>query len=118
MQGHDHEVSCVEYVTPDALYLVSSSRDQTIRVWDTISGFLMMTLHQHSEWVRRITLNMSSELMASASKDETVIIWNMTKIIKNLNNSKGMELEEYIVTVIDDHDHVIDCVKFANTNAC
>ena len=56
--------------------------------------------------------------MASASKDETVIIWNMAKIIKNLNNSKGLEVEEYIVTVIDDHDHVIDCVKFANENAC
>lgn len=78
----------------------------------------MMTLHQHSEWVRRISLNWKSELMASASKDETVIIWNMAKIIKNLNNSKGLEVEEYIVTVIDDHDHVIDCVKFANELAC
>ena len=56
--------------------------------------------------------------MASASKDETVIVWNLSKIIKNLNNTKGLDQEEYIVTIIDDHEHVIDCVKFANQAAC
>ena len=56
--------------------------------------------------------------MASASKDETVIIWNQTKIIKNLNNSKSIEHEDFIVTIIDDHEHVIDCIKFAPESAC
>ena len=56
--------------------------------------------------------------MASASKDETVIIWNMAKIIKNLNNSKGIDHEEFINTIIDDHEHVIDCVKFAPEPSC
>lgn len=56
--------------------------------------------------------------MASASKDETVIIWNLGKIIKNLNNSKGIDHEEFINTIIDEHEHVIDCVKFAPESAC
>ena len=56
--------------------------------------------------------------MASASKDETVIVWNLSKIIKNLNNSKGIDHEEFINTIIDDHEHVIDCVKFAPSSAC
>ena len=56
--------------------------------------------------------------MASASKDETVIVWNLSKIIKNLNNSKGIDQEEFINTIIDDHEHVIDCVKFAPDSAC
>jgi len=30
-------------------------------------------------------------MIASASKDETVIIWNMEKIISNLNNTKGVD---------------------------
>jgi hypothetical protein len=29
--------------------------------------------------------------MASASKDETVIIWNMDKIRQNLNNTMGVD---------------------------
>ena len=47
----------------------------------------MQTLHQHNEWVRRITQNKDGKLMASASKDETVIIWNMERIKQNLNNN-------------------------------
>ena len=91
MQGHEHEVSCVEYVLPDAIHLVSCSRDHTIRVWDGSSGFMMITLQQHNEWVRRVTMSSDGTQMASASKDETVIVWNMTKIIKNLNNSKHID---------------------------
>ena len=44
LQGHEHEVSCVEYVPPEAMHLVSCSRDHTIRIWDSNNGFLMMTL--------------------------------------------------------------------------
>lgn len=51
--------------------------------------------------------------MASCGKDETVIVWNQSKIIKNLNNAKSIEEEDFIVTIIDDHEHVIDAVKFA-----
>lgn len=54
--------------------------------------------------------------MASASKDETVIIWNMDRIKQNLNNS--LDQSEYIVTIIDDHEHVIDCIKFAPEASC
>jgi len=80
LQGHEHEVSCVEYLKPNGDYLLSCSRDNSIRIWDTNSGFLMATLNQHNEWVRRIAQNNLGTLMASASKDETVIIWNMERI--------------------------------------
>lgn len=56
--------------------------------------------------------------MASASKDETVIIWNMDKIRQNLNNTMGVDQQDYIITMIDDHEHVIDCIKFAPEAAC
>lgn len=55
--------------------------------------------------------------MASASKDETVIIWNMERIKQNLNNN-ALDQSEYIVTIIDDHEHVIDCIKFAPEASC
>ena len=44
LQGHDHEVSCVEYLKPNGDFLLSCSRDNTIRIWDANSGFLMQTL--------------------------------------------------------------------------
>ena len=32
LEGHDNHVNCVS-VTPDGLFIISSSRDKTIRVW-------------------------------------------------------------------------------------
>lgn len=55
--------------------------------------------------------------MASASKDETVIIWNMDRIKQNLGKMIG-DPADFIITVIDDHEHVIDCIKFAPEAAC
>lgn len=71
----------------------------------------MMTLQGHNEWVRRITQNTEGKLMASASKDETVIIWNLERIGKNLaTNKMNVDPKDFIITMIDDHEHVIDCV--------
>ena len=55
--------------------------------------------------------------MASASKDETVIIWNMDRIKQNLGKMVG-DPADFVITVIDDHEHVIDCIKFAPELAC
>lgn len=38
LQGHEHEVSCVEYLAGGDT-LVSCSRDNTIKFWDTTSGY-------------------------------------------------------------------------------
>jgi WD40 repeat protein len=51
----------------------------------------MATLGQHNEWVRKITQNNLGTLMASASKDETVIIWNMDRIKQNINKMMGVD---------------------------
>ena len=56
--------------------------------------------------------------MASASKDETVIIWDMTRIKQNLNKTHGVDEHDYIISMIDDHEHVIDAIKFAPEAAC
>ena len=52
-------------------------------------------------------------MIASASKDETVIVWNMERIKSNLNNTLNVDPSDFIISIIDDHEHVIDCIKFA-----
>jgi WD40 repeat protein len=42
---------------PASDHLLSCSRDQTIRIWDAYNGFLLQTLTQHNEWVKRISQN-------------------------------------------------------------
>ena len=62
---------------PDSDFLLSASRDQSIKFWDTMSGSCLLTLtHGHSDWIRRISVSHSGRLFASASKDESIVIWN------------------------------------------
>lgn len=37
LYGHDHSVSCVDYL-PSGDTIISSSRDKTIKLWDASSG--------------------------------------------------------------------------------
>ena len=58
--------------------------------------------------------------MASASKDETVIVWDFARLMPSVVSKAGgyVDHQDYIVTIIDDHEHVIDCIKFAPESCC
>jgi hypothetical protein len=56
--------------------------------------------------------------MASCSKDESVIIWNMERIKHNINKTEAVDQTDFIFTIIDEHEHVIDAIKFAPEIAC
>ena len=47
-----------------------------------------------------------------------MIIWDMTRIKQNLNKTVGIDEQDFIISMIDDHEHVIDAIKFAPDSAC
>lgn len=81
-------------------------------MWDTNSGYCVQTLRGHSDWVKRVAVNSKATLLASSSKDETIIIWNMERI-RSANASK-----DAMISMLNEHEHVIDCVKWAPPEAC
>jgi len=77
IQGHEHEVSGIAFIPTHPDFLISCSRDQSIRVWDTLSGVCLQTITQgHTDWIKRISVSPNGVYFASASNDETIIIWN------------------------------------------
>ena len=121
LTGHEHEVSGLAFL-PNSDYLLSCSRDQSIRYWDTQSGFCLLTLtHGHSDWIRRISVHHNSKLFASASKDESIVIWNCDMVKSKGAQGRGggaMDNDDAIVQVLSEHEHVIDCIVWAPTEAC
>ena len=91
--------------------MVSSSRDHTIKMWDTSTGFCTTTLKAHTNWVKRVTVNKRGTLMASSSKDESIIVWNMDRL-------KSANQNDAIISVLQEHQNIIDCVKWASQEAC
>jgi len=65
--------------------LASSSKDGTIRVWDTTLRRVVMTMSQHTAAVTCIKWG-GDGLLYSSSRDKTIKVWNATQgnLISNL----------------------------------
>jgi len=128
LRGHDHTISMVCFIpTPLALngssidnnrdttatsidsytagtaFLVSASRDKTIKFWDVETGFVEHTISDGNDWVRCIAVRESDgELLASAGNEQTISIYNTTG-------------ERNKIATLVGHEHVIECLAFVTT---
>lgn len=107
LAGHEHEVSGLAFIPSHADFLISCSRDQSIRVWDTLSGTCLQTLAQgHTDWVKRVAVSASGALFATASNDESIIVWNTEQVLGGRANPTGE-------VTLDEHEHQIEAISWA-----
>jgi len=74
--GHRRGVNTVA-VTPDGRYAVSGSYDETLRVWDLMSGECIRTLTGHGGSVGAVIVTADSRHALSGSDDGTLRVWNL-----------------------------------------
>jgi WD40 repeat protein len=109
LTGHEHEVSGLAWIPSHADFLLSCSREPSIRVWDTLSGACLQTLAQgHTDWVKRVAVSGSGALFASASSDDSIIVWNTEQVLANRANP-----QQAIQVTLDGHEHQIDAISWA-----
>ena len=53
-------------------YLVSGSRDKSIKLWDPLKGELLMTFNTHANWVRGVVLHPTGKYIISVSDDKSI----------------------------------------------
>ncbi|KAK3341839.1 WD40-repeat-containing domain protein [Lasiosphaeria hispida] len=73
--GHKLEVQSVAFLG-DGSRLASGSSDQTIKIWDTITGECVRTLTGHGNYVYSVAFSGDGSRLASGSEDQTIKIWD------------------------------------------
>src|SRR4051794_17938340 len=63
-------------VTPDGKQAISTSSDNTLKVWDLESGRLHRTLDGHSSAVYGVAVTRDGKRALSASQDHTLKVWD------------------------------------------
>jgi WD40 repeat protein len=74
LQGHDRVVSTVALST-DSQLVVSGGQDSTVRVWDSRSGELLLTLRDHTAQVFGVALSADGRWLASGGADGTLRLY-------------------------------------------
>jgi len=80
-------------------YLLSGSRDRTIRLWEVATGICLKTFVGHDNWVRAVLFHPSGQYFVSSADDKTIRIWDLSKQgrqVKKMENA-----HELFVTCLD-----------------
>ncbi|KAH9413680.1 lisH and WD40 domain-containing Lis-1 [Dermatophagoides pteronyssinus] len=116
LREHDHTVECISWAPNTANksiseafeekrkelqgpYLVSGSRDNTLKLWDIGTGVCLFTFIGHDSWVRDVSWHPAGKFFISASDDKTIRVWDVV----NKRLTKTLESHKHFCSCIDFH---------------
>jgi len=65
------------------LFIISGSRDRTIKIWQVSTGACVKTLQGHDNWVRQVLIHPSGRFIVSCGDDKTIRVWDLSKNGRN-----------------------------------
>jgi len=102
---------------------LSTSDDQTVRVWNYLSRNQLTIMTGHTNLVMCAQFHPSKELIVSCSLDQTVRLWDYSNLIKKYTSSSsskpseggysGTEVE--LKAIMEGHDRGINWCAFHPT---
>lgn len=56
-------------------YVISASRDKTIKIWDVYGSSCIYTIIGHDNWVRALVIHPNGKYLVSSSDDKSIRVW-------------------------------------------
>ncbi|KAF4518741.1 hypothetical protein B566_EDAN006144 [Ephemera danica] len=77
-QGHFNNMDCLDY-SSDGLFIATGGEDGKVKIWNSTSGFCVVTFHEHTAAVTGVQFSNNRKIVMSASLDGTVRAFDMTR---------------------------------------
>lgn len=75
--SHSDEITCF-VITTDSLFIITGSRDMSLKVWQATGGKLAQVLVGHSDAVTCVAVSVTNKTQViSGSKDCNLIVWDI-----------------------------------------
>jgi WD40 repeat protein len=75
LSGHRGPVTSCAY-SHDGKWIVSGSRDKTLKLWDADEGSHLTTLSGHRGWVEQVLFSPDGQWILSRALDRTIKLWD------------------------------------------
>ncbi len=76
LKGHKDSVYDLVF-TPDGRYLISTSADKTVKIWDVKKKKLIRTLEGHGDIVTSVDVSKNGKFIATGSWDGSINVWDL-----------------------------------------
>jgi WD40 repeat protein len=80
LEGHSSAVYSVTF-SPDGKLVASGSYDNTIKLWDAITGAMYVSIEGHLDCVQSVAFSPVDKMVASGSNDRTLKLWDVEAYI-------------------------------------
>lgn len=85
--GHTDDVLSVQF-SKDGKYILSTSADKTIKLWDIATGLIVRTFSGHTNEVMQAVISNDGKKIISGSKDSTIKVWDAMSGTTTMSFSK------------------------------
>ena len=102
LEGHFEKITCV-LITNNKNYILSSSFDCTIRLWNFFTLHQLFIFKGHRDSVNALALTSDDKYFISCSDDKSIIIWDF--------------FERKIEYIIKDNASYVNCIAITRNNS-
>lgn len=88
LTGHAARITSISF-SPNGRYLVSSSEDSSVRVWDVITGIVINCFRVDNRLVEYSRFSSSGNLIISCHRDFGIRIWHWPTLKEIVNRASG-----------------------------
>ena len=90
-RGHYEAIKAIAF-TPDSKYLLTGSRDKSIKLWDIASGRELRSFLGHSLTVNDLDVSSDGKYIVSSSADKTARLWEIEtgRLIRTFTGHQDM----------------------------